>query len=559
MKNKENKIKAFFSKAVLTVKSWKWYAVLTVLMIAVALAATATVIYYICGPMEGELHSDFTDTIFWADASYVSGKIFNPDFAYAGLLPFSANLWFVPLIAMFGVSMKTQVIGMVIFALVFIGAVYFMCRSMKWSIPWTMFTIASLLMIFCSSAKLREIMWGHVIYYSLILVLLFISIGVAVRLLRIRLSQTAKCVIGYSLAALWFLLVATNGVQIFAMVILPVAGGMLADVFFDNKRKIFDNGHIKTIFIALGFVIFGLIGLKYLSILKGGISAEYAEGHLKLSNVVYWDDHILKLSESWFSLLGADGNFEEPTVEVGVRALAGIVIVVLPLILLFNYKKIEDEGTKLVLWSHILVSAVTLGGWIFGNLSGANWRLTSMLGTSVVASIAAVRFFALRKGERDGYSLKRLSAVLASGIVLLSLLSFKTVNEIPADYNRDNTLHRLADKLEDEGLTYGYATFWRSQAITLLSDSKVQTMMIRTDLGKGVWTDYYQNYYSNYKGKEGVDKYFVLLSSNERNQALENKEWADFLDREAPEVIRFEDFIIYVFDENLTFDIPEGK
>ncbi len=554
------KIKAFAFDATSKIKGWKWYTVLTVLMIAVALAATATVIYYICGPMEGELHADFTDTILWADATYVSGKVFNPDFAYAGLLPFSANLWFVPLIAMFGVSMKTQVIGMIIFALVFIGAVYFMCRSAKWSIPWTMFTITSLLMIFCSSAKLREIMWGHVIYYSLILVLLFVSIGIALRLLRRALSQTAKCVIGYSLAALWFLLVATNGVQIFAMVILPVAGGMLADVFFDNKRKIFDNSHIKTIFIALGFVAFGLIGLKYLSILKGGISAEYAEGHLKLSNAIYWDDHLLKLSESWFSLLGADGTFEElPIIEVGARAAAGMVVAVLPLILLFNYKKIEDDGTKLILWSHVLVSAVTLGGWIFGNLSGANWRLTSMLGTSVVASIAAVRFFALRKGERDGYSLKRLSAVLAVGIVLLSLVSFKTVNEIPADYNRDNTLHRLTDKLEDEGLTYGYATFWRSQAITLLSDSKVQTMMIRTDLGKGVWTDYYQNYYSNYKGKEGIDKYFVLLSSYEKKQALENDEWAEFVDNEDPETIYFEDFIIYVFDKNLTFDIPEGK
>ena len=144
----------------ITLSGVRWYTVLTALMIAVALAATAMVIYYICGPMEGELHSDFTDTILWADASYVSEKIFNPEFVYAGLLPFSANLWFIPLIAMFGVSMKTQVVGMIIFALVFVASVYFMCRSLKWSIPWTMLAIVSLLTVLSSSAKLREIMWG---------------------------------------------------------------------------------------------------------------------------------------------------------------------------------------------------------------------------------------------------------------------------------------------------------------------------------------------------------------------------------------------------------------
>ncbi len=541
-------------------KAGKWYMVLSFVMIAVAVAATVAVLYYICGPMEGELHSDFTDTILWSEASLVSGKIFNPDFAYAGLLPFSANLWFIPLIAIFGLGMKAQVIGMVIFALVFIGSVYFMCRSLGWSIPWTMFAIASLLMVLSSSAKLREIMWGHVIYYSLILVLLFVSIGITVRLLRIRLSQTAKSILAYVLAAIWFLLVATDGFQIFAMVILPVAGGLLADVFFDNKRKILDNSHIKPIFIAIGIIAFGLVGLKLLSVIKGDISAEYADGHLKLSNAVYWDDHFLSLSENWFSLLGLDGTFGSlSNIEIGARALAGIVIVVLPLILIFNYKKIEDDGTKLLLWAHILVSAVTLGGWIFGNLSGANWRLTSMLGTSIIASVASVRFFVSQKIENGGYALKRLSAVLASGIVLLSLVSFTDVKEMPADYNRDNTLHRLTDKLEEEGLTYGYATFWRSQAITLLSDSNVQVMMIRTDEGKGVWTDFYQNYYSRYKDQEGVDKYFVLLSSYEDRQALENKQWSDFVSEENPEIIYFEDFIIYVFDRNLIFDIPEGK
>ena len=182
-----------------------------------------------------------------------------------------------------------------------------------------------------------------------------------------------------------------------------------------------------------------------------------------------------------------------------------------------------------------------------------------MLGTSVITSVASIRFFARKKNETYGYALRRLSAVLASGIILLSAVSFADVTEIPADYNRDDIMHRLVDKLEEEELTYGYATFWNSQTITILSDSKVRTSMIRTDEGKGVWTDFYQNYYSSYKDQEGVDKYFLLVSSYEDKQALENEEWAAFVLEEKPEIIYFEDYKIYVFDRNLNFDIPEGK
>ncbi|MBQ8448612.1 MAG: hypothetical protein IJX27_06760 [Clostridia bacterium] len=84
-----------------------------------AIAALAAVIYYIICPAQGYFHSDCTDSLYWAEAAAESGKVFNPDFFYAGLLPFSAQLWLVPLIHIFGVTMAVHTAGMVIFALLF--------------------------------------------------------------------------------------------------------------------------------------------------------------------------------------------------------------------------------------------------------------------------------------------------------------------------------------------------------------------------------------------------------------------------------------------------------
>ena len=37
--------------------------------------ALASVVYFIVGPMEGYVHADFTDTIYWANASLESGRV----------------------------------------------------------------------------------------------------------------------------------------------------------------------------------------------------------------------------------------------------------------------------------------------------------------------------------------------------------------------------------------------------------------------------------------------------------------------------------------------------
>ena len=125
------------------------------------------------------------------------------------------------------------------------------------------------------------------------------------------------------------------------------------------------------------------------------------------------------------------------------------------------------------------------------------------------------------------------------------------IARMPRDYGRDNALHKLTEVLEENGLEYGYATFWRSQAITLLSDSRVKTRMILADGVDGIYTDYYQNCYSWYDGVEGVDRYFVLLSAGEDFEVSLNDEWEKFKSENSHEVIELDGYVIYVFDRNI--------
>lgn len=49
----------------------------------------------------------------WANATYESGKIYDPDFSYACFLPFGVNLIMLPFIYMFGLSLKVHILGMI--------------------------------------------------------------------------------------------------------------------------------------------------------------------------------------------------------------------------------------------------------------------------------------------------------------------------------------------------------------------------------------------------------------------------------------------------------------
>ena len=153
-----------------------------VLPILILLLGVGTVIYYITGPAEGYMTSDCTDSLNWAYETFVSGKLIGDNFYYAAILPFGGNLIFLPYIALFGYSMKAQILGLCTLALLLAAAAYYMARGFGLSRIASASTVTLVLLIMSSSAKLREIMWEHIFYYNLGILFFCVGFGLAVRI-----------------------------------------------------------------------------------------------------------------------------------------------------------------------------------------------------------------------------------------------------------------------------------------------------------------------------------------------------------------------------------------
>ncbi len=558
--------------------------VAVVLSLLPAVFAAVLALYYIWGPSHGYFHSDCTDNLLWADVSVDTGKVFDETFRYAGMLPFSATIWMIPLVKIFGVSMTAQDIGMSVFAILYICSVIYCCRSAK--IGWGWSSLAAFISVCAMSAsdKLREIMYGHNIYYSIGPVILFFGLGLLLRTSSIYNEAEKgekKAVVKYSLLAAAFTLLcagaATDGGQVIVIGSLPAVAGFCAERFFSKNERLISK---KNTFLPGSLMLFALgtlIGNRLLARWKGDIDCGYANAYSGWSEVGAWADNARAFVKQYFTLIGVSpsGNlFDKTSLGPMIRILGGVVLIAMPVAAFFIYKKLS-AGTKAVLWGHAVVFCAVMFGFICGKLSGANWRLTPILASASVLCVLIVRDLICgdgkdRKkekapgadedetGEKEKKEPKvpaRTGALFLAAILLFSFAVSFEIIKMPADYGRDNYKHQLAAFLEEQGLEYGYATFWQSQAVTALSGSKVKAREILCDKTRGVWSDHYQSSTRWYAGQE-YDKYFVLLTDSEYATVANTASWqrwtADLLIKEyTADDGLFRGFRVFVFSSNI--------
>lgn len=533
-----------------------------ILLSLAALIAVAVVIYFIVGPAEGYFHADCTDSILWAEAMYDSGKIFDEDFNYAALLPFGASVWLVPLIALFGVSMKAHVAGMVIFALLFLLSTVLLVRRMKYSYKASFGISALLFLILSSSEKLREIMWNHVIYYSLGLLLYFFLLSLTFYSWDSLEKTDRKPILRFlPLVGLFVFTVlnATNGFQMLVLTVLPVCAAVFLERLFDRNTKLLSKENIPPILLLIAMIAGVLIGTVLLEFLLDGITSGYASGYSRYSEPKEWADNVDKFFMNHLTLLGMDVTnkdalFDLKSIVNMLRIGVVLLLFIVPAVALACFKRIESRYVRVLLLGHAFLFGFLFFGTVCGRLGAANWRLVPLVGSAIVTSVTVI--LEAWKHRKTAITTVRLGALVLIVLSLLSLWNVKVITDMPADYGKDNELHRLTSTLEKEGLSYGYATFWRSQSITLLSDSRVKCREILVDGDKksstwGLKTDHYQSNLKWYEDQEGIDEYFVLLSKSEYDQIAMSDYWLDLVDRAYVREFTVEDYVVFVFSENI--------
>ncbi|MBP5154041.1 MAG: hypothetical protein ILP12_03400 [Lachnospiraceae bacterium] len=477
------------------------------------------ILYYILGPAAGHMTSDCTDSLRWAQASLISGKLISDNFDYAALLPFGGNQIFLPFLLIFGYGMRAQVAGLALFAVLFAAALYYVGRGLDFSRTASAGLASIVMLVLSSGSKLREILWEHIFYYNLGLLFFCVGLGLCVRILKSLKKEQPKrrdkvlLALRLVLLGVFSLFAATDGLQTLVCYTLPILAGLFAERFLDPETPFFsrkNGGALLT--IALVFIC-SAVGFFLIPVISHGVSAGYADAYSSYSGMANWTENFHKLFNHWFTLLGVSVTDGQHFVTVdsvfqALKIFGALFLLFFPLGLLLRLPSMENQGLKVLTVGHAAVTAFILFAFVFGRLGAANWRLTPVLGTGLLTTCAAVLEGIRRKGV-----LRRFGAV---GIVFLALLALQPALEIrsmPADHGNNAAFYTVAAELESRGLKYGYAHFWWCQLLTMVSENRVQVST--TEIRDRIPTRHtYQDYRDNYLDKP-TDRYFLLLNETE--------------------------------------------
>ncbi|MBQ6554897.1 MAG: hypothetical protein IJL89_06675 [Firmicutes bacterium] len=506
------------------------------------------IIYYICVPGRIDYHSDCTDTIMWAQAGFDGRTVINPDFGYACLLPFGISLIMQLFIGITGVSYTTQIIGMTAFLILFTAGFVLMLRQAGFKLHAISLAYFCTFFLISASKKLCEIFWGHAIYYSLGLLFLFFGLYLAFRIYQNR-AQTGKKLWSPVIALLILtILASTNGIQALTIFVFPTTAALIASVWLDfEQQNIFTKQNLIVLGVGAAAVLAAGLGLKFGGALAGGVTAGYASAYSNFEKFDAWFGHIESLLTSWLSLAGVNIEGGDPMMKGKsiiniMRLFLNAFIVSIPIYRIFTYEKMKNAETKMMFIAHWISSSLVLIGWIFGKLSAGNWRLTPVLCTSIVFCI----FFIKELFETKRYA--RLGAVFIIPFVVCACASMYDIAKSDSDYAKSNNGRKVA-LIEKYNGTYGYASFWNANAVSVLAGKNVQVcgVDIKDDGLKRILYQSNKNWFNEHTENE---TFFLLLDKNEFGKLKEVDplliERASIIDETTDEW-----YVLLVFDSNI--------
>ena len=94
---------------------------------------------------------------------------------------------------------------------------------------------------------------------------------------------------------------------------------------------------------------------------------------------------------------------------------------------------------------------------------------------------------------------------------------------LPTNAEEVNVQYQLTNMLEKQGLTYGYATFWHANAITVISGEKLKVRNVSVN-ENGIQKATYQTDSRWYEDQPEQKNYFLLLNNAEYQKLDERKD-----------------------------------
>ena len=348
--------------------------------------------------------------------------------------------------------------------------------------------------------------YGGYLFWLPVIVLLLIDLCCSEK------TKVYKYII-FALVLFWHGAAGTRNVAEYILPILVTIFIMFAVINNEKNVTEIKQGALKWIGLFLLTLLSAGCGLGAYRYIAATRNINSRPGIMALPNdLADVGQGLLKTIRYIFYTFGYDGNVQMSTVE-GLRSLVGIGICILvcfvvPIMQAFRLKE-ESNEVKILFTYTIVHNAILLACSIFFTFV-TSYHLTSSI---VLFVLVSANYIYNRFLENNGKLLCWVwIALFAVGCFVECACTYKH------SYNwkeKLNETKRVAEVLEEHGLTKGYATFWNAYNNRMYSSFKVQISAVSID------DRLLQEYlYLNDSGDYDLDdsKSFLMFTDEEMEQ-----------------------------------------
>ena len=172
---------------------------------------------------------DYLEDVYWAKATLESNSLVNPDYNYVYLVPFGANLIMAPFVAVFGVSLLSNQLGMIVYFALYLSSLYYFASSIFDSNKERLYCI-SIVSLFIYTL-VGDGLLHHILAYGIGFVCLLCELGSMICIYKNR----GKLAVHYAVLIVFSLWASLNGLSVIGLANLVV---LISSVVFAYIKKL---------------------------------------------------------------------------------------------------------------------------------------------------------------------------------------------------------------------------------------------------------------------------------------------------------------------------------
>ena len=345
-----------------------------------------------------------------------------------------------------------------------------------------------------------------------------------------------------------FFLFSLNSVRGF----LVILGGVIFSLVFEKlvKPAPFAKAERKDWGIIVALVVASLAGLLLVKATTAGIPQYWQDPHkmATISNGNDFRDRLNSMPFTWltlFNAIPAQGKsiFSHENIVCLSNTMLATVLLLIPLFRLNTVARQSDgmaRAETLMTYRLLFILVMLLIATLYGTSAGTPRYLLPL----AYSALFVFPFYIEAWLKEKRYGLIAIVVALLAPAYINSIVELTKYS--PRDY-KENKFYRMAKVLESEGLTFGYAGPYETNALTInhFSGGKVRVALVdphNNTLQPHRHADkqWYRNEYHH--GRTFVALPANLATSNEKNKKLRTA---------AIKTISFEDWLIDVYPANI--------